>query len=400
MSEENEMVVRPAWKAWAALALAFALGLCVAFLVMRSQNANKPQVTAAAPAVPAVEADPAAADPAAAEPLDIAATFPSWDPASPALAELTAFVADVCDPASPNYREPADRIATFDMDGTIISEKAPYYIDYMMLLYRVLDDPTYEADPNDVAICEEIKTYANRGTKNSDLSPERHRMTASTFEGMKPEDLRVWINSFLDNVPVVGFDGMTYGGSFYKPMIEVINYLKANDFDVYMVSAGEREFVRGIVERLGIEPSHVVACDVTYITTSQGDKAAKDYTMTQDETVVLSTPLTKGVEKNGKVLAIAREIGKVPVLAFGNTAGDYAMLNYAEANGGMGCFVVCDDVEREYGDMAYAQEGYDLVAKEQWTAFSMAEDWATIYGENVVKTELPGAEAEELADAA
>jgi hypothetical protein len=50
--------------------------------------------------------------------------------------------------------------------------------------------------------------------------------------------------------------------------------------------------------------------------------------------------------------------------------------------------------------MAYAQEGYDLVAKEQWTAFSMAEDWATIYGENVVKTELPGAEAEELADAA
>lgn len=207
MSEENEMVVRPAWKAWAALALAFALGLCVAFLVMRSQNANKPQVTAAAPAVPAVEADPAAADPAAAEPLDIAATFPSWDLASPALAELTAFVADVCDPASPNYREPADRIATFDMDGTIISEKAPYYI-------------------------------------------------------------------------------------------------------------------------------------------------------------------------------------------------DYAMPNYAEANGGMGCFVVCDDVEREYGDMAYAQEGYDLVAKEQWTAFSMAEDWATIYGENVVKTELPGAEAEELADAA
>ena len=206
--------------------------------------------------------EPAATDSVAAEPLDIAATFPSWDPASPALAERTAFVADVCDPASPNY--------------------------------RVLDDPTYEADPNDVAICEEIKTYANRGTKNSDLSPERHRMTASTFEGMKPEDLRVWINSFLDTVPVVGFDGMTYGGSFYKPMIEVINYLKANDFDVYMVSAGERE----------------------------------------------------------------------------------------------------------YGDMAYAQEGYDLVAKEQWTAFSMAEDWATIYGENVVKTELPGAEAEELADAA
>ena len=395
MTEESGYVIRPAWKAWVALAVAFALGLGVAALALRSGNLVG---TAEGPAAAAKTSS--ATDEPDAPGSDIAATFPSWNPDSPALAELTAFVSDVCDPESPNYVEPADRIATFDMDGTIISEKAPFYIDYMMMLYRVLDDPTYEADPNDVKICEEIRTYANRGTKNSELSSERHRMTASIFEGMTPDELRAWVNNFMDTVPVGGFDGMTYGGSFYKPMIEVINYLKANDFDVYMVSAGEREFVRGIVERVGIDPSHVVACDVGYMTTGQGDKAAKDYTMEQDETVVLTSPLTKGVEKTGKVLAIAREIGKVPVLAFGNTSGDYAMLNYAEANGGMGCFVVCDDVEREYGDMAYAQEGYDLVAKEQWTAFSMAEDWATIYGEGVVKTELPGEVAEEMADAA
>ena len=78
------------------------------------------------------------------------------------------------------------------------------------------------------------------------------------------------------------------------------------------------------------------------------------------------------------------------------------MLNYAEGNPyhtGMGFFVVCDDTEREYGSEAKAAEYYSVVEKEGWTAFSMANDWSTIYGEGVKKTELPGA-SEELPDAA
>ncbi|MBR4249894.1 MAG: haloacid dehalogenase-like hydrolase, partial [Verrucomicrobia bacterium] len=199
------------------------------------------------------------------------------------------------------------------------------------------------------------------------------------------------------------FEGMTYGQSFYQPMIEVIRYLKANGFDVWMVSACEREVVRALVERFDIPFDHVIATDVPYVASGKGDKAADEYNMGQEEQILLGAPLDE-VEcgKSGKAAAIAREIGKRPVLAFGNSSGDYSMLNYAEGNPyhtGMGFFVVCDDTEREYGSEAKAAEYYSVVEKEGWTAFSMANDWSTIYGEGVKKTELPGA-SEELPDAA
>jgi len=113
--------------------------------------------------------------------------------------------------------------------------------------------------------------------------------------------------------------------------------------------------------------------------------------------VVLSTPLDE-VEcgKNGKPLAIMREIGKRPILAFGNSSGDYAMLNFAEGNPehkGMGVLVLCDDTTREYGDAERAKEQTEESARQGWTLFHMSDqDWATIYGEGVTKTQLPGAQ--------
>ena len=189
---------------------------------------------------------------------------------------------------------------------------------------------------------------------------------------------------------------MTYGESFYRPMLEVIDYLKANDFDVWMVSACEREFVRGLMERFDFPYDHVIATDVPYVASGKGDEPADEYNMGQEEEIILGAPLDP-VEcgKSGKPAAIAREIGKRPILAFGNSTGDYSMLNYAEGNPdheGMGFFVVCDDTEREYGSDEKAAEYYDIVDKEDWTAISMADDWATIYGENVKKTGLPGVE--------
>lgn len=129
-----------------------------------------------------------------------------------------------------------------------------------------------------------------------------------------------------------------------------------------------------------------------------------DYNMGRDEKILLGAPLD-AVEcgKSGKPAAIAREIGKRPVLAFGNSSGDYSMLNYAEGNPdhpGMGVFIVCDDTVREYGSDEKAAEFYSIAEKEGWTPVSMANDWKTIYGEDVRKTELPGAGEESLPDAA
>ncbi|MDO4890406.1 MAG: HAD family hydrolase [Coriobacteriaceae bacterium] len=405
------------WKYIFALFAVFVLGAVLAVLLTNMFLANKyaPKQPASAPVASEAATASSAAESSTAESasssastsaatapaaVDIATTFPSWNPESKSLSELVAYVQEVCDPASTEYLEPKDRIATFDMDGTIISEKAPFYIDYMLLIHRVLDDPDHKADAQMTAIIEQVRDNAYQGMKDSNLSPARHQALDEEFAGMTPDELHAYVNTFMDTVQTKGFDGMTYGESFYQPMLEVIDYLEANEFQVYIVSAGEREIVRAVVERLGIEPNRVIGADIAYTTANMGSADATDYTMAQDDDVVLSTPSVDDCEKTGKVLAIAREIGKKPTLAFGNSSGDHAMLNYAEANGGMACYVVADDTAREYGDAEKAAESYRLVEDESWTSFSMANDWATIYGQSVTKTELPGPVSQELAPAA
>ena len=133
-----------------------------------------------------------------------------------------------------------------------------------------------------------------------------------------------------------------------------------------------------------------------YVASGKGEEAADEYNMSSDETILLGAPLADvEVGQSGKPAAIAREIGKRPVLAFGNSSGDYSMLNYAEGNPdhtGMGFFVVCDDTVREYGSDEKAADYRRVVEQEGWTAISMAHDWQTIYGDGVRKTELPGVE--------
>ena len=349
-------------------------------------------------------ADTAEAAAASGKDIDYAVTFPSWNEDSKSLAELVDFVAAVTDESSPDYLEPEDRIATFDMDGTILCEKAPVYVDYCLTMYRVLDDPNYQATEEERDAMQQIRDHAYSEGKT--FKPEgltKDDLVATAFSGMTPEEFRKYVVDFADHTDVVGFEGMTYGQSFYQPMIEVIEYLKANDFDVWMVSACEREVVRALVERYDIPYDHVIATDVPYVASSREGETADDYNMGSDEEILLAAPLDE-VEcgKSGKPAAIAREIGKRPVLAFGNSSGDYSMLNYAEGNPdhvGMGFFVVCDDTEREYGSDEKAAEYYDEVEKEGWTPFSMANDWKTIYGDNVQKTELPGAESTEEEEA-
>ena len=336
--------------------------------------------------------------------IDLEAAFPSWNPESKSLQALVDFVTESTNESSPNYLDPADRIATFDMDGTILCEKAPVYFDWCLTANRVLDDPTYNATEEERKAMQEIRDHAY--TNGETYHPEgitKDDLIASAFAGMTPAEFRAYVVNFADNTDAVGFEGMTYGQSFYKPMIEVIDYLKANDFDVWMVSACEREVVRALMERYDFPFDHIVATDVPYVASGKGDEASDEYNMGKDETILLGAPIDE-VEcgKSGKPAAIVREIGKRPVLAFGNSSGDYSMLNFAAGNpehAGMGFFIVCDDTEREYGSDKKAAEFYSNAETQGWTAISMANDWKTIYGDNVKKIGLPYAE-QELSDAA
>ncbi len=379
-------------------ALAFLAGAAVAavvaYILLSQPSATFSQTVATKPEVAASES----------RTPDYAAIFPSWNVDSQSLHELVAFVSDCTDKSSSGYLNPADRIAVFDMDGTILCERAPVYLDYCLTMYRVLDDEAYSATPEERSAMQQIRDHAYAYGETFD--PEgltKNDIVASAFAGMTPEEFRAYAANFAATVNAVGFEGMTYGQSFFKPMLEVIHYLKDNDFDVWMVSACEREVVRALVTRFDIPLDHIIGTDVPYEASGKGDKAADDYNMSRDETILLGGPLDE-VEcgKSGKPAAIAREIGKRPVLAFGNSSGDYSMLNYAEGNPnhtGMGIFVVCDDTVREYGSDKKAAEFMEEVEKQGWTPFSMANDWKTIYGEDVKKTELPGSE-EQLPDAA
>lgn len=333
---------------------------------------------------------------ASASDVDLAAAFPSWDPDSAALKALVDFVLASVDESSAGYIAPADRVATFDMDGTIICEKAPVYFDYCLTMYRVLDDPTYQATEEERDAMRQVRDHAY--SEGETFHPEtftKDDLVASAFAGMTPAEFRAYVADFADNVDAVGFSGMTYGQSFYRPMLEVIDFLRANGYDVWMVSACEREVVRGIVERLGFPYDHVIGTDVVYAASGSDGALADEYNMGQDEQIVLGSPLDEiEVGKSGKPVAIAREIGKRPVLAFGNSSGDFSMLNYAQGNPdhpGMGVLVVCDDTVREYGSETKAADFYAEVEAQGWTAFSMANDWLTIYGDGVEKTGLPQA---------
>ena len=340
--------------------------------------------------------------------VDYEISFPSWNPDSEALAELIDFVTECTDKSSPEYLEPEERIATFDMDGTILCEKAPVYFDYCLTMYRVLDDSTFDATEEETDAMQQIRDVAySEGTTFKPEGITKDDLVASAFAGMTPEEFREYVVDFADSAEAVGFEGMTYGESFYKPMIEVIDFLRENEFDVWIVSACEREVVRALVDRFDIPYDHCIATDVPYVASNLGDEVADEYNMGQDETILLGAPLDE-VEcgKSGKPAAIAREIGRRPVLAFGNSSGDYSMLNYAEGNPdhkGMGFFIVCDDTVREYGSDEKAAEYYEVVEKEDWTGISMANDWADIYGDDVQKVGLPDAEedqAEAVADTA
>ena len=333
------------------------------------------------------------------------AAFPSWNEGADSLAALVAYVEAAIEEGGAGFVPPEDRVAVFDMDGTFLCERAPVYTDYMLLLHRVQDDSAYTPTEEMVELCDEVRDSADEGVPLADADRDYNKndALAESFEGMTLEEFHAYVADFMATEEVEGFSGMTYGESFYLPMLEVINYLRANDFDVFVVTACEREVVRAVVEPLGIDGAHVIGSDWSYEATNQGEEEGLDYTYEQDDELVLGGEYLGETGKTNKVIAIQREIGKHPVLAFGNSSGDFAMLNYTLDNDeypSAAFLVIADDTEREYGNADKAADMRGKAEDAGWTAISMRDDWSTIYGEGVEKTQLPADEEAESANAA
>ena len=317
-----------------------------------------------------------------------AADFKYWTDNSPIKQKIVEFVEDVTNPNSKNYIPPEDRIATFDMDGTFYCETAPLYFQEMMFFERVLNDSSYKAPKDLVALAKKIqpKVLAKQKLTPAESKAYLEGLTKA-YEGMTIEEYRAFVRKFM-NTNEIGLTNLKRGEAFYLPMVEVISYLTNNDFQVYIDSAcgvdTTRELVRDVIP---IRYDRILASDFNFTSTAIGNESPKNhfYDRHKEKIVISGKPLNENA-KTVKIFSILNQIGKKPVLAFGNSGGDSGMLEYTLQDNkyrSMSFFVICDDVERELGNLKRAESDRALALKRGWNPISMRNDFKTIYGDNV-----------------
>ena len=214
------------------------------------------------------------------------------------------------------------------------------------------------------------------------------RAAAKAYAGMTIAQFDAYVKAYAAT-PANGFVGMTYGESFYRPMLDVFSYLKANGFTFYVVSGSDRFICRSLVESIGIDPNRVIGMDVMLKSNNQGDNEGVDYTMGRDEYLIRTDSLLIKDLKTNKVKQIAQEIGKIPVMSFGNSSGDQAMHNYCLSNEKYRTatfMLVADDDVRDHADLAEAAKREAKWRENGYTVISMKNDFKTIYGSGVLKT--------------
>ena len=320
------------------------------------------------------------------------AYFQLWNKCE-ALTTLQQYVEDVTNPQSPNFISVEDRIATFDMDGTFIGELYPTYFEYNLLEYRALDDPTYkDKAPEDVReTAQEIRDFVRNGKALPSHFDMKHaHAAAKAYAGMTIAEFDAYVKDYA-KTPANGFTGMTYAESFYKPMLEVFDYLKDNGFTFYVVSGSDRFICRSLVQSIGIDPTKVIGMDVMLVSNKQGEEEGVNYTMGKDEYLIRTDSLLIKNLKTNKVRQISQEIGKIPVLSFGNSSGDQAMHNYCLSNSKYRTatfMLVADDSDRDHADLEEGDKREKKWRENGYTVISMKKDFKTIYGFNVQKVDF------------
>lgn len=330
--------------------------------------------------------------------------FQYWNQDSPALATLKEFVARVTDESNQDFVPVEDRIATIDVDGTLLCETAPYYMNWMLCFYRYLHDETYSADPTDRARVAEMEEYVLKNHKDDGWGTEEQFLQSKSFRGLTMEEYAECINRFLDTNSPIGFTNLTWGTALYWPMIEAVSYLVANDFKVYLCSGDDRDMCRVLAKDIyDIPANQMMTSDVNYVTESQAAKGewremlnSESYTYTPGERIVRGDMKQLCTAIN-KVVIIRRELGKKPILSWGNSTGDFPMFYYTNLDNPLphiSFCLICDDQTREFGNPDKAKKCMDACKENGWIAVSMKNEWVTIYGDDVVVTGVTTVDAE------
>ena len=300
-----------------------------------------------------------------------------WTEDSPTMKSVMAYVSEITDESSDKFVPKSDRIAVFDSDGTLYGELYPTYVDQCIMMQRLLHDDTYEGNPEDTAYVKELEKALLSGEKPPKSPRSSGYIIAEAFKDMTVEEYREYVRNFMSK-PVAGFENMTYADGYYKPMISLIKYLAENGFKVYIVSGAEVNMLRELAkDALGewIPPYQIIGTRFELTAPGQGDTAARDYTYAPDDKVIFKNA------KMNKVVSIVNDIGMYPLLAFGNSSGDLAMGQYVMQHGGKAYMLLCDDTERDHGDLETAASFKEDCEKLGMETVSMKNEFTTIYGD-------------------
>jgi phosphoserine phosphatase len=267
------------------------------------------------------------------------------------------------------------RVAVFDNDGTLWCEKPNYtQLDFFVAELRqaVGNRPELGKRPEYAAILNgDRAAMADLGLER--LAPALMEL----FAGLRPEEFEERARDFIMKAEHPGL-GVPYAQAIYQPMLELIELLQAHSFSTFIVSGGGTEFVRAVSRDLyGIDPEGVVGTLVLY-----------EFVRQDGEPVLIRTGRLQGEANEGatKITNMQVHLGRRPILAAGNSAGDAEMLEYAAAGDpGLALLVDHDDSEREY---EYASEAGTFEASEPivetarrlgWTVVSMRSDWDQVF---------------------
>jgi phosphoglycolate phosphatase-like HAD superfamily hydrolase len=299
--------------------------------------------------------------------------LPSWQDSAPKHAIID-FVTRVTSESGSDFVPPAERIATFDNDGTLWVEQ-PMYIQLAFALDRVKalapQHPEWrDQQPFKAALEGDLKTLAASGEKGL------IEVVMATHTGLTTGEFEQIVKDWLAVVKHPRFN-RPYTDCVYQPMVELLAFLRANGFKTYIVSGGGIEFMRPWTEQAyGIPPEQVI-----------GSSIKTTFEMRDGTPVLMRLPEIDFIDdKAGKPVSIGKFIGRRPILAFGNSDGDLEMLQWTAAGHGARFIglVHHTDAEREYAydrtsNFGHLDKALDEANAKGWTVVSMKNDWKSIF---------------------
>ncbi len=306
--------------------------------------------------------------------LALAAPLPSWNE-GPNKRAITSFVEAVTTDGGADYLPPAERVAVFDNDGTLWAEQPLYF----QFLY-VLDTIKAKADQHPEWKTKEPFASVLKGDVKGVLASGHEgigALMAATHAGMTTDEFAASVRAWLATArhPTTG---KPYTEMTYRPMVELLEYLREHGFKTYIVSGGGVEFMRQWAEAAyGIPPEQVI-----------GSHGKMRYEVREGKPVLLKEPeLLFNDDKEGKPIAIQSFIGRRPVAAFGNSDGDYQMLEWTtkgQKGRRLGALIHHDDATREWAydrnsPVGKLSKALDDAEANGWVVVSMKDDWKAIF---------------------